>query len=97
MRENYTGMDLDKIKCEDLFGTYREIASLLGVNTAVALYHTYRGQQINFPVKFFSSDYIADCIVADSKNQSVKQLATKYGYSEKWVRKIIKENKIIDL
>lgn len=43
MRENYTGMDLDKIKCEDLFGTYREIASLLGVNTAVALYHTYRG------------------------------------------------------
>lgn len=92
MREDYISMDLSKVKSEDLSGTYCEIASLLGVKNAVTLYKAYRGQQINFPVKFFNSDYIAKCIVEEAESKSVKQLATKYGYSEKWVRKLIKEN-----
>lgn len=91
--EDTISMDFSKISSEDLFSTYREIASALDVNTAAILYRTFRGQQIYFPEKFFSCNCIADCIVEESKNKSVKQLAAKYGYSEKWVRKIIKESK----
>lgn len=59
---------------------------------AVKLYSTYRGQQITFPVNLFTSEFIASRIVAEYDGKNVRQLATKYGYSEKWIRKMIKEH-----
>ena len=77
MREVYTGMDPKEIESEYLNGVYNEIANTLGIEAAVKLYSTYRGQQIT---------------VAEYDGKNVRQLATKYGYSEKWIRKMIKEH-----
>ena len=93
MREVYTGMDTKEIESEYLNGVYNEIANTLGIEAAVKLYSTYRGQQITFPVNLFTSKFIASRIVAEYDGKNVRQLATKYGYSEKWIRKMIKEHK----
>ena len=92
MREVYTGMDTKEIESEYLNGVYNEIANTLGIEAAVKLYSTYRGQQITFPVNFFTTEFIASRIVAEYDGKNVRQLATKYGYSEKWIRKMIKEH-----
>lgn len=92
MREVYTGMDPKEIESEYLNGVYNEIANALGIEAAVKLYSTYRGQQITFPVNLFTSEFIASRIVAEYDGKNVRQLATKYGYSEKWIRKMIKEH-----
>ena len=36
---------------------------------------------------------IEAAIVAEYDGKNIRQLATKYGYSEKWIRKMIKEHK----
>ena len=45
-----------------------------------------------FPVELFNRKYISNQIVSEYDGHNIKQLATKYGYTEKWIRKIIKEN-----
>ena len=40
-----------------------------------------------------TKDFIADKIIREYDGTNIKKLASKYGYSEKWVKKIIKERK----
>ena len=85
-------MDTKEIKGEDLNGIYRELASLFEIDTVLKIHAFYRGQQITFPVELFCREYIASQIVNAYDGSNVRQLATKFGYSEKWIRKIIKDN-----
>lgn len=85
-------MDPSKLKCEYLNGAYNDIANLLGMDAALKLHAAYRGQQITFPVQLFTKEFIAAQIVNEYDGYNVKQLATKFGYSEKWIRKILKDN-----
>ena len=93
MKEVFTEMDPTDIECEYLNGVYAEIANLLGVEAALTMHTAFRGQQLNFPVNFFTSDFIREQVLREYDGGNVKQLATKYGYSEKWVRNIINGEK----
>ncbi len=85
-------MDPSKLKCEYLNGAYNDIANLLGMDAALKLHAAYRGQQITFPVHLFTKEFIAAQIINEYDGYNVKQLATKFGYSEKWIRKILKDH-----
>lgn len=85
-------MDLSKIKCEYLNGVYNDLANILGIDAVLKIHSAYRGQQITFPVELFSKEFIALQIVNEYDGYNVKQLATKFGYSEKWIRKILKDH-----
>lgn len=93
MKEVYTNMEPSEIESENLCGIYRDIANLLGVEAAMKIHSACRGTQVTFPVHFFTKDFIADQIILEYDGTNIKKLASKYGYSEKWVRKIIKERK----
>ena len=85
-------MDVSNIKCEYLNGAYSELANLLGIEAVLKVHSAYRGQQITFPVQLFSKEFLKKQIVDEYNGYNIKQLATKYGYSEKWVRQILKEH-----
>ena len=80
------------IKCEYLNGAYNDFANLLGIDAVIKIHSSYRGQQITFPVQLFSKEFISKQIVDEYDGGNVKQLATKFGYSEKWIRKILKKH-----
>ena len=85
-------MDEKSIKNEYLNGAYSDLANLLGIEAVLKIHSAYRGQQMSFPVQLFSKDFLKRQIVEEYDGYNVKQLATKYGYSEKWIRKILKEH-----
>ena len=85
-------MDEKNIKGEYLNGAYSDLANLLGIEAVLKIHSAYRGQQMSFPVQLFSKTFLKKQIVEEYDGYNVKQLATKYGYSEKWVRKILKEH-----
>ena len=85
-----------EIKSEDLNGVYNELANILDIETALMIYDMFRGQQITFPVQLFSRDYIFRQIRNEYDGHNVKNLATKYGYTEKWIRKILKDRNKTD-
>ncbi|MGN0115175.1 MAG: Mor transcription activator family protein [Monoglobaceae bacterium] len=78
--------------CEHLNGVYNELAELLGMDAVLKIHAAYRGQQVSFPVNLFSKEFIIMQIVNEYDGYNVKELATKFGYSEKWIRKILKDH-----
>lgn len=77
---------------ELLNAVYREISEKLGMDTAMAIYQMFKGQQINFPVRFFNPARIQQIIVKEYDGTNIRTLAIKYNYSEKTVRRIIKDS-----
>ena len=91
-------LDNKNLKCENLNGSYSELATILGVEAVLKIHSKYRGTQIFFPGELFSKDFIRAQIIDEFNNgSSVRELAAKYGYTEKWVRKILKEKNENDL
>ena len=75
-----------------LNAVYREISEKLGMDTAMEIYQMFKGQQINFPVRFFNPTRIQQIIVKEYDGTNIRTLAIKYNYSEKTVRRIIKDS-----
>ena len=71
---------------------YREISEKLGMDTAMSIYQMFKGQQISFPVRFFDPEKVQQLIVSEYDGTNIRLLATKYNYSEKTVRRIIKNS-----
>ena len=77
---------------ELLNAVYKEISEKLGMDTAMEIYRMFKGQQISFPMRFFNPARIQKCILQEYDGTNIKTLAIKYGYSEKTVRRIIRES-----
>ena len=77
---------------ELLNNVYREISEALGMDTAMRIYQMFKGQQISFPTRFFNPARIQQIIVQEYDGTNIRVLAIKYGYSEKTVRRMIKDS-----
>ena len=77
---------------ELLNAVYREVSEKMGMDAAMEIYQMFKGQQISFPTRFFNPAKIQQIIVKEYNGSNIRTLATKYGYSEKTVRRIIKES-----
>lgn len=71
---------------------YKEVSEKLGMDAAMEIYRMFKGQQISFPVRFFNPQQIQARIIKEYDGSNIKKLAIKYGYSEKTVRRMIKES-----
>ena len=77
----------------ELFNSiYKEISEEFGFDVAIRMYQTYKGMQITFPTRLFNPDYVKNQIPIEYDGTNIKQLAKKYEYSEKTIRRMIKEN-----
>ena len=77
---------------ELLNSVYKEISEKLGMDAAMEIYQMFKGQQINFPVRFFNPARIQQIIVKEYDGTNIRTLAIKYSYSEKTIRRIIKDS-----
>ena len=72
---------------------YKDFAEAFGIDVAIQIYQMYKGMQISFPTRLFNPKYVKKQIPVEYNGRNIKQLAKKYGYSEKTIRRMIKENK----
>ncbi len=70
---------------------YKEISEKLGMNTAMSIFQMFKGQQISFPTRFFNPVMIQQAIIQEYDGTNIRMLAIKYNYSEKTVRRIVKD------
>lgn len=80
---------LESASAKDLTGIYGEIAEEFDVHTAYRVYQCFKGLQLTFPLRFYSNECIYRCISSDYNGSNVKELARKYGFSERRIRQII--------
>jgi len=68
---------------------YKEIADEFGIEVARRFHKNFKGLQINFPMRFLKKEYITRQINEEYNGNNLKNLALKYGYSERWIREIV--------
>lgn len=71
---------------------YKEISEELGIEVALTIHHMFKGTQVCFPVRFLDTQCVKEMILKEYDGTNVSALARKYDYSEKTVRRIIKES-----
>lgn len=71
---------------------YKELAEIIGIENAIKLNIIYGGQQVSFPKRIVSQDYCEKQIKLEYNGKNIKELAQKYGYTERWVYNILKKS-----
>ena len=81
-----------KVEPEDLIGIYSEMAQLIGAEAVTKIYVHFKGHQIAFPTRWYTKDYIVRQLNRGER-QPIKKMATRYGYSERRLRQMLKESR----
>ena len=53
------------------------------------IYNEYRGTQVNLPMKLYDREKSQATIIKEYPRLSLKELSDKYGYSQRWIKKVI--------
>lgn len=55
------------------------------------MHQAYKGLQVTFPKRLYSKYHVREKIISEYNGSSLKELSKRYGYSERWIRQMIKE------
>ncbi len=77
-----------------LNGVYETMNGIIGFDNVVKLYEHFKGSQINFPTRLFSKEFVLSEAIKryDGSSKSINIVATKYSYSERTIRKLLKKS-----
>jgi len=79
------------MEVDSLSNIYKEIAEFIDVNTAVRIHELFKGQQIIFPKQLYSHEYIYSYIGDHYNGKNIRELAQKFGYSDRRIRQILRK------
>ena len=77
-----------------LNGVCETMSEIIGFDNVVKLYENFKGSQINFPTRLFSKEFVLQEALKsyDGTSESINLIATKYSYSERTIRKLLKSH-----
>ncbi|MEG0292844.1 hypothetical protein [Enterococcus sp.] len=86
-------------KIEGLNGIYKQIAQLTSVDDCLVIYKNFKGLTINFPIKLIDSEYVKKYLERELQKgkhfskEEIQQLAIAFDYSERQLRRFLREAK----
>lgn len=84
---------MDKIDKALLHSTYKRLDEIVGEEGMLKLFEEYRGQQINFPMRIYDRDKVANKVRSNYTGENLTELSKLYHYSDRWMKKIINNGK----
>lgn len=84
--------EVDDMKKEtELYNNiYKEISELVGLDATLKIYLRFKGQQVSFPVRLYNHQMIQQSVIKEYDGTNIAELARKYDYSEKSIRRMIR-------
>lgn len=71
---------------------YKEISEIVGLDATLKIYLRFKGQQISFPVRLYNPNLIQQKVIKEFDGTNIQELAQKYDYSEKTIRRMIRDS-----
>lgn len=71
---------------------YKEISEIVGLDATLKIYLRFKGQQVSFPVRLYNPQLIQQNVIKEFDGTNVRELAKKYDYSEKTIRRMIRDS-----
>lgn len=85
--------NINELTPDSLNEVYKDFANYLGMEIASKLYIHYKGLQITFPQRFLSRDYVRKQVSVEFDGTNSKDLARKYGYTERVIMDWLAEDR----
>ncbi|KRL38352.1 hypothetical protein FD20_GL001973 [Liquorilactobacillus uvarum DSM 19971] len=79
----------EPIDIESLQSFYKGLSEIIGIDAMLAVYEHYRGSQLTIPTHLYDRKRAAIQVLKKYDGSNSQFLARKYGYSQKWVMKMI--------
>lgn len=79
----------EPVDVEALQFFYKGLSELIGVDAMLVVYEHYRGSQLTIPTHLYDRKLAAKQVMSKYDGTNSQFLARKYGYSQKWVMKVI--------
>lgn len=77
----------------ELYNTvYKEISEIIGLDSTLKIYLRFKGQQITFPVRLYNPHLIQQNVIKEFDGTNIPELAKKYDYSERTIRRMIRDS-----
>lgn len=70
---------------------YKDLADIVGIDATLQIYSEFSGQQISFPKKLFSKEYVINEAIRCYDGKNLNKLSKRFGYSERHLRHLIKQ------
>ncbi|MBH7952882.1 Mor transcription activator family protein [Clostridioides difficile] len=70
------------------------MVDILGEEIVIKLYKYYRGQQITFPMKLYSNEYVERYIEKNYRTKTLKDMCRELGYTEGLIKQLINKYKL---
>ena len=88
------GVEVDDMKKEtELYNSiYKELSELVGLDATLKIYLRFKGQQVSFPVRLYNPQMIQQSVIKEYDGTNIAELARKYDYSGKTIRRMIRES-----
>lgn len=64
--------------------------TVLEFEDILILHQVYKGLQVTFPKRLYSREYVREKVKKEYDGTNLKELSRRYGYSERWIRQMIK-------
>ena len=81
-------------RSEKYRGIYKDMVEVLGHDITLKVYEQYRGQQVTFPMRMYSQEYVVEYQIKNYNGKNLKQMSRELGYTCNWLQKII--NKLLE-
>lgn len=86
------GVDDLKKEIELYNDIYKEISEIVGPDATLKIYLRFKGQQVSFPMRLYSPHMIQQKVIKEYDGSNIAGLAQKYDYSEKTIRRMIRDS-----
>ena len=82
------------LKSSDYNGIYPDMVEQLGEEIVVEINKHYKGQQVTFPMRLYSKNYVIRYIKENYNGNNIKNISRELGYSQRWIQDLINRNNI---
>ncbi|WP_394873285.1 Mor transcription activator family protein [Clostridium butyricum] len=66
-------------RSEKYRGIYKDMVEVLGHDITLKVYEQYRGQQVTFPMRMYSQEYVVEYLIKNYNGKNLKQMSRELG------------------
>lgn len=77
-------------------GVYAEFAKIVGNKNTEKIYERFRGQQMCFPQKLYTVEYVVQYVKEHYPDERMGDIARIFGYSERRIRQLANKEKCVE-
>jgi len=82
---------VEDVEIRALHQFYRSLSEVVGTEAMLRIHVQYKGTQLSIPIHLYDRRLAAQLVREEFNGHNQMALAHKYGYSQKWVYKVLKQ------